>query len=135
MPGLDPDTIRHALTTARRNGFRQVRIKSEGEQFRAVLDEVEVAEESHGLAVADLINSEPKELVADIKAPCVGYFQEAPELQVGQSLEAGAAVGTITALGLRNEVTCKKGGKITEVLVSNNQPVEFGQVIAKVKLS
>ena len=134
MPGLDTDTIRHALTTAREHGFVQIRLKSGDESFRAVVEPQVENEEAPSMALAEILIDGPQDQATEIKAPCVGYFQGGTEeLKVDDQLETGEVVGVINALGLKNDVIAKKGGRIVEVCVTPNQPVEYGQVIARVK--
>ncbi len=137
MASLDVDTIRHALATAQSHGYSFVRIKSGEESFRAVLkDAVSEMHEVPSLAVAEISESHPASSDIDVKAPCVGYFQEASSpVSVGLKLEPGSVLGVINALGIKNDVTTKKGGEVLEILVKSNDPVEFGQVIARLKVT
>jgi acetyl-CoA carboxylase biotin carboxyl carrier protein len=68
-----------------------------------------------------------------ITAPMVGTFYKAaspevePYVQVGDMVDTGQVVCIIEAMKLMNEIESEYHGKIVEVLVSNAQPVEFGQ--------
>lgn len=68
-----------------------------------------------------------------IVAPMVGTFYQSPSpdsdsyVQVGQVVEVGQVVCIIEAMKLMNEIESEWKGKIVEVLISNAQPVEFGQ--------
>lgn len=136
MSGQDADLIRHALSTAKSQGFRYVRLRLGDTNFRAVLEEdlFEEEEEAPALAVADLFEPSPAESLHEIKATCVGYF-EPNGLEVEAKLESGQSVGVIRALGITNEVTANKGGEVVEVLVQSGDPVEYGQPLAKVRLN
>ena len=69
-----------------------------------------------------------------IASTLVGYYQEAKQpLRVGTAVHAGEVVAIVTALGIANDVESKVSGEIVEVLVEPNQPVEYGQALAKVK--
>ncbi len=137
MASLDVDSIRHALATAQSNGYRFVRIKSGEESFRGVLSDSEFeSPDVPSLAVAEIPEGQPANCELDVRAPCVGYFQEATTpVSVRSTLEPGAVLGVINALGIKNDVTTKKGGEVLEILVKNNDPVEFGQVIARLKVN
>jgi acetyl-CoA carboxylase biotin carboxyl carrier protein len=69
----------------------------------------------------------------EIKAPMVGTFyrspspEVAPYVDVGQSIEPGQIICIIEAMKLMNEIKSEIRGKITEILVENAEPVEFGQ--------
>ena len=68
-----------------------------------------------------------------IKSPMVGTFYRAPApdappfVEVGQDLEVGQVVCIIEAMKLMNEIKSEVAGRITEVLMQNGDPVEFGQ--------
>ena len=69
----------------------------------------------------------------EIKAPMVGTFYRAPSpeaapyVEIGQVIESGQVICIIEAMKLMNEIKSEIKGKITEILVENAEPVEFGQ--------
>ncbi|HZT83742.1 MAG TPA: acetyl-CoA carboxylase biotin carboxyl carrier protein, partial [Gemmataceae bacterium] len=76
--------------------------------------------------------------LVEIKAPTVGTFYAAPNpdappfVQVGSRVTPTTVVGLIEAMKLFNEIPAECSGVIVEVLVQNQQPVEFGQVLFRV---
>ena len=68
-----------------------------------------------------------------VKSPMVGTFYRssapgAPAfVEVGQSVKEGDTLCIIEAMKLLNEIDADKSGTITQILVENGQPVEFGQ--------
>ncbi len=68
-----------------------------------------------------------------VNSPMVGTFYRAPSpgakpfVSVGQKVKAGDTVCIIEAMKLLNEIEAETDGVITEILVENGQPVEFGQ--------
>jgi acetyl-CoA carboxylase biotin carboxyl carrier protein len=68
-----------------------------------------------------------------IKAPIVGTFYrssspDAPSyVEVGDRVEAGKVVCIIEAMKLMNEIESEYSGIIREILITNGQPVEYGQ--------
>ena len=68
-----------------------------------------------------------------VKSPMVGTFYRssspgsAPFIEVGQSVKEGDTLCIIEAMKLLNEIDADKSGIVTQVLVENGQPVEFGQ--------
>jgi acetyl-CoA carboxylase biotin carboxyl carrier protein len=68
-----------------------------------------------------------------INSPMVGTFYRAPSpgakpfVDVGQKVKAGDTVCIIEAMKLLNEIEAETDGVITEILVENGCPVEFGQ--------
>lgn len=68
-----------------------------------------------------------------VKSPMVGtvYLQAeegAPKfVKVGDTVNAGATLLLIEAMKTFNPVTAPRAGKIVQILVDNQQPVEFGE--------
>lgn len=68
-----------------------------------------------------------------VKSPMVGtvYLQAeegAPKfVKVGDTVNAGATLLLVEAMKTFNPVTASRGGKVTQILVENQQPVEFGE--------
>ena len=68
-----------------------------------------------------------------VKSPMVGTFyrSSAPGspayVEVGATVKEGDTLCIIEAMKLLNEIDADKSGVITQILVENGQPVEFGQ--------
>ncbi|HOY79890.1 MAG TPA: acetyl-CoA carboxylase biotin carboxyl carrier protein subunit [Hyphomonadaceae bacterium] len=68
-----------------------------------------------------------------VKSPMVGtvYLQAeegAPKfVKVGDTVNAGATLLLVEAMKTFNPVTAPRGGKVTQILIENQQPVEFGE--------
>ncbi|OUM95120.1 MAG: acetyl-CoA carboxylase, biotin carboxyl carrier protein [Firmicutes bacterium ZCTH02-B6] len=68
-----------------------------------------------------------------ITAPMVGTFYRAPApdaepyVKVGDIVEVGQTLCIIEAMKLMNEIESEVRGRVTEILVENAQPVEYGQ--------
>lgn len=77
--------------------------------------------------------------VTYIKSPMVGTFYRAPSPEskpfadVGTKVDEKTPVCIIEAMKIMNEIQAETKGTITEVLVENGQPVEYGQRLFKVK--
>lgn len=73
-----------------------------------------------------------------VKSPMVGTFYTAsspearPFVQVGDTVKADTIVGIIEAMKVMNEIKAGAAGEISEILVDNNQPVEFGTPLFKI---
>ena len=82
---------------------------------------------------------EPPEEFIEIKSPMVGTFYTAtspdsdPYVQVGQAVGQNDVVCVVEAMKVMNEIKADCAGTITEICVKNAQPVEFGQVLFRVK--
>ena len=79
--------------------------------------------------------------LADITSPMVGTFYRAsapgedPFVEVGSSISVGQTICILEAMKLMNEIESEFNGEVVEVLVDNGTPVEFGQVLMRVKKS
>lgn len=68
-----------------------------------------------------------------IKAPIVGTFYRAPSpdapayVNVGDTVRKGQVVCIVEAMKLMNQIESDVDGVVTEILVDNAQPVQFGQ--------
>jgi acetyl-CoA carboxylase biotin carboxyl carrier protein len=78
-----------------------------------------------------------KNLVA-IKSPTPGTFYSAPTpdsepfVRVGTRVTPTTVVCLIEAMKIFNEITADTSGVVTEILVENQQPVEYGQPLFNV---
>ncbi|MES2116771.1 MAG: acetyl-CoA carboxylase biotin carboxyl carrier protein [Pseudomonadota bacterium] len=83
------------------------------------------------VAAAAVVAAEPAGHV--VKSPMVGTFyrSSAPGspafVEVGSTVKEGDTLCIIEAMKLLNEIDADKSGTITQILVENGQPVEFGQ--------
>ena len=79
--------------------------------------------------------------LTEITSPMVGTFYraaapgEAPFVEVGNSVKIGQTICILEAMKLMNEIESEFNAEIVEILVENGTPVEFGQVLMRVKQS
>jgi acetyl-CoA carboxylase biotin carboxyl carrier protein len=75
----------------------------------------------------------------EIKSPMIGTFYRAPSPESGNYVEVGTEVSPetvvciIEAMKVMNEIKAEAKGVITQVLVENAKPVEFGQPLFKIR--
>ena len=75
----------------------------------------------------------------EIKSPMIGTFYRAPSPEAGSYVEVGTEVNPdtvvciIEAMKVMNEIKAEVRGVITQILVENAKPVEFGQPLFKVR--
>ena len=58
---------------------------------------------------------------------------ESPFVEVGSRISVGQTVCILEAMKLMNELESELSGEVVEILVDNGTPVEFGQVLMRVK--
>lgn len=74
-----------------------------------------------------------------IKSPIVGTFYEATSpgapafVKEGDTVAVGQVLCIVEAMKLMNEIESEAAGQIVKVLVSNGQPVEYGQPLFKIR--
>tara|TARA_B000000609_G_scaffold62248_1_gene46360 strand:- start:266 stop:736 length:471 start_codon:yes stop_codon:yes gene_type:complete len=77
----------------------------------------------------------------EIKSPMPGTFYSAPDpdsasfVNVGDSVNAGDTICIVEAMKIMNEIQAEESGTIDSILVDNSSPVEFDQVLFKLKPS
>ena len=77
--------------------------------------------------------------IVAIESPMVGTFYRAPSpdsapyVQVGDVVDINTVVCIVEAMKVMNEIKAGVKGKVTEIMVDNGQPVEFGRIMFKVK--
>ena len=77
----------------------------------------------------------------EITSPMVGTFYRAaapgedPFVEVGNIVKVGQTICILEAMKLMNEIESEFNAEIVEILVDNGTPVEFGQVLMRVKQS
>lgn len=75
----------------------------------------------------------------EIKSPMIGTFYRTPSpesaayVEIGTEVNADTVVCIIEAMKVMNEIKAEVKGAITQVLVENAKPVEFGQPLFKVR--
>ncbi|PLR27561.1 acetyl-CoA carboxylase biotin carboxyl carrier protein [Caulobacter zeae] len=68
-----------------------------------------------------------------VKSPMVGTAYLSPQpgadafIKVGDTVNAGQTLLIVEAMKTMNPIAAPKGGKVVEILISDAQPVEFGE--------
>ena len=75
----------------------------------------------------------------DIKSPMIGTFYRSPSPESGPYVDVGTEVNPetvvciIEAMKVMNEIKAEVKGVVTQLLVENGKPVEFGQPLYKIR--
>ena len=75
-----------------------------------------------------------------VKSPIVGTFYGSPSpgaaafVSPGDHVDKGQVIGIVEAMKLMNEIESDAAGEIVKCLVSNGQPIEFGQPLFSIRL-
>jgi acetyl-CoA carboxylase biotin carboxyl carrier protein len=74
-----------------------------------------------------------------VKSPIVGTYYEAPSpgsppfIKVGDEVTTGQVLCIVEAMKLMNEIESDVAGEVVKILVTNNQPVEYGQSLFAIR--
>jgi len=104
---------------------------------KTINDNIPVVNESETPQVAPPGRSD----LTEITSPMVGTFYRAaapgeePFVEVGNNVKVGQTICILEAMKLMNEIESEFNAEIVEILVENGTPVEFGQVLMRVKQS
>jgi acetyl-CoA carboxylase biotin carboxyl carrier protein len=75
-----------------------------------------------------------------VKSPIVGTFYGSPSpgasafVSPGDHVEKGQVICIVEAMKLMNEIESDASGEVVKCLVSNGQPIEFGQPLFSIRL-
>lgn len=116
--------------------------KNNGKQVVVTnLEEQIVKEEFHSNS-SDISKDEQKEITEEgniVKSPMIGTFYMKPSpdsnpyVEVGSIVKKGTVLCIIEAMKLMNEIESEYDGEITEICVKDDEMVEFGQILFKIK--
>ena len=104
---------------------------------KSINDKVSITKEPEEPQVAPPGRSD----LTEITSPMVGTFYRAaapgeePFVEVGNNVKVGQTICILEAMKLMNEIESEFNAEIVEILVENGTPVEFGQVLMRVKQS
>jgi acetyl-CoA carboxylase biotin carboxyl carrier protein len=91
--------------------------------------------------IAGAAPSAASSIEQEIKSPMIGTFYRSPSPEAGPYVEVGMEVNPetvvciIEAMKVMNEIKAEARGVVTQVLVENAKPVEFGQPLFKIRPS
>ena len=155
---LDHDQLRELLTFLGESDIQELRL--EGEDFRLVVRRnlptaAPTAQEATPLpvvaaspptppvpVVAAVPSPPPPSSRSDLQpltAPMVGTFYRSPApgepafVELGSRIQAGQPVCILEAMKLMNELEADISGEVVEILVESGTPVEFGQVLMRIR--
>lgn len=83
--------------------------------------------------------AEIEESLHGVLSPIVGTFYEAPSpgappfVKVGDRVEVGQVLCIVEAMKLMNEIECDVAGEVVKKLVTNGQPIEYGQELFAIR--
>jgi len=133
---FDLEAIRKLLALMDEHGLAELEIEHEdmAVRLRKAGHEVPAGAPPAAAPAAAAGEAETEEeKLPTITSPMVGTFYEAPSpeadpfVRVGDRVEESTVVCIVEAMKVFNEIRAEKSGTIEAVLLSNADPVEFGQ--------
>ena len=99
---------------------------------------------TEGVAATAAAQSQAAEAVGEkggnfVKSPLVGTFYAAPSedaepfIKVGDTVKKGQTLAIVEAMKLMNEIESEFDGVVTEILVENEENVEYGQPLFRIQ--
>jgi acetyl-CoA carboxylase biotin carboxyl carrier protein len=82
---------------------------------------------------------EPEEELHMVRSPIVGTFYESPSpgsppfVKAGDAVALGQVLCIVEAMKLMNEIESDVAGEVVKKLVSNGQPIEYGQELFAIR--
>ena len=77
--------------------------------------------------------------LVEMQSPIVGTFYAAPSpdspayVEIGSRVSKGQTLCIVEAMKVMNEIEAEVAGEVVEILVANGQPVEFGEVLYRLR--
>ncbi len=149
---FDVQTVRLLAALMSRHDLSEIDLREGDRRLRLLRGGNHVAGASAPLAHAALpvataapsptgpapVAEKPAKTLIEIKSELVGTFYSRPNpdaepyVRLGGKVQPTTVVGLIEAMKLYNDVTANCTGVVAEILVENQQAVEYGQVLFRV---
>jgi len=151
---LDLKEIKELITLMRKNDLSVFKMEKEGfkitlkkgTDFQPVITTTAPVALSAAPAAAGTVSatespSAPKETsnLREITSPMVGTFYASPTpdapsfVAVGQEVTEDTVICIMEAMKVMNEIKAEVRGVIAEIVAENGKPVQYGQVLFKVR--
>ena len=147
-PAVDHDVIRDLAGLLDETGLTEIEIEQDGQRIRIARNAGRAVAAAHiaapsappaPVAVSATAPADPAKHPGVVTSPMVGtfYMAAAPEVEpyvkIGQEVDEESVVCIIEAMKVMNEIKAEVKGIITEILVDNAKPVEYGQKLFAVR--
>jgi acetyl-CoA carboxylase biotin carboxyl carrier protein len=141
-PAIDRDAIRELAKLLEETGLSEIEIEQDGVSIRVAGNlaasaprprQFESSETPAPAAPATAAPAEPSQHPGVVTSPMVGtaYLGPAPGarpfVEVGGQIKAGDSLLIIEAMKTMNQIPAPRAGTVTQILVEDGQPVEYGE--------
>ena len=148
---MDLEKLKKFVQFAKDSGVSELKYETEAEKFSVTLPGESYS--SQFVGVPQLVSSalpqeagntnsrseEKDESIFEITSPFVGTFYRSPSPEAaafakpGDKISSGKVLCIIEAMKIMNEIEADISGEVIEVCVENENYVEFGQVLFKIR--
>jgi acetyl-CoA carboxylase biotin carboxyl carrier protein len=138
-PAVDHDVIRELAKLLDETGLTEIEYERDGTSIRVArhigvaAGRAFAAEAPRAAPLAAPESADPAQHPGAVMSPMVGtaYLASAPGakpfVDVGSQVKAGETLMIIEAMKTMNQIPAPRSGTVTQILVENGQPVEFGE--------
>ena len=143
-PAIDHELIRELARLLDETGLTEIEYERDGARVR-------VARHAHGagpsapaptaaridagipIAAAEAAADDPAKHPGVLTSPMVGTAYRGPEpgakpyVEVGSVVAAGTPLLVVEAMKTLNQILAPRSGRVTQILIEDGQPVEFGE--------
>jgi acetyl-CoA carboxylase biotin carboxyl carrier protein len=116
-------------------GDMRIKVARQGTAVSAVVPAPAPVEPAPEAAAEAAPAPAPTDHPGGVKSPMVGTAYLAPEpgaanfVKVGDTVNEGQTILIVEAMKTMNPIGAPKSGKVTQIFISNEQPVEFDEVL------
>ena len=141
MPAIDPDAIRELAKLLDETGLTEIEFERDGVSIRVARNpgtpgrpDTRDADVPAGVSmVAAAAPADPSRHPGLVTSPMVGTAYRSPEpgarpfVDVGSQVKIGDPLIIIEAMKTMNQIPAPRSGTVTQILVEDGQPVEYGE--------
>lgn len=141
---IDPDLVRELASVLNESGLSEIEVEHGELRLRLArtLTAAAAPTHTHVVAAAAPVHAtaaptappaEPAAHPGAVPSPMVGTAYLSPEpgaapfIKVGDAVNAGQTLMVVEAMKTFNPIPAPRAGKVTAILVSDAQPVEYGE--------
>lgn len=139
----DADLIRDLADLLSETGLTEIEIERKGLRVRVARGAAPVAMAAPPPASSSAAAAASENALANhpgtVISPMVGTIYRAPEqgaapfVEIGSAISEGQTVMIIEAMKTMNHIPSPRSGTITQILVEDGQPVEFGEPLVVIE--
>lgn len=139
MANIDGDSVKQLATILTETGLTEIEYDTGTLRIKVVRGGVAAPIYASPMALPGVPSgapAAPTDIAANpgcLKSPMVGVAYLSPEpgapafIKVGDQVAEGQTVLIIEAMKTFNQVKAHKGGKVTQIMVTDKNPVEYGE--------